>query len=320
MTNISLYTDISLCDVASTSATTAPSSHDLHHDVIFVVPPPDDLLCTICLVPANDATVTEECGHLFCRECITLALQQKKECPMCRSPCTAESIHKDIRSQRKIRELVVYCPNRPQGCQWQGSCSDAERHGAKCEYVVTPCPFKSHGCTVRCTRQSLAAHLEKDLSQHLLYVCSTVARLAPLQEEVPILSQKVEILQRQDKDKQYLWIVPHFDTKKGAIYSPKFMQRGCSWYLGVDGEGPDHHAGVYLFADGHKSRIDFKLTLFHSDPAKDKLHMVSDWRQDYKGKGWGPLKFIDRANIQGSGFLVNGCIRIGLKMETDAYD
>ena len=47
-------------------------------------------------------------------------------------------------------------------------------------------------------------------------------------------------------------------------------------------QGPEQHAGVYLFADGHNKRVDYKLILFNQDPRKDKNHSVNDWTAEYK--------------------------------------
>lgn len=132
------------------------------------------------------------------------------------------------------------------------------------------------------------------------------------------ITQELELLHREDY--RFVWIVPNFETKKGPLYSRKFLAKGLMWYLGVDFEGPDQHAGVYLFAEGHSKRVDFKLVLYNSDPGKDKIHIVNDWAPDYKGKGWGPLKFVDRANLSGTGFIVNGCVRIGAEIESEPFD
>jgi hypothetical protein len=297
------------------SSITEPPQSPALPDVQFVNSVPEDLVCGICLAAAQDAVVTEECGHLFCRDCITQAMVRKKECPVDRTPLSLDHIHKDVRSQRKIKELVVFCPQKGLGCAWTGAYSDVERHVPKCEFTAVACPFESHGCNVQCSRKQLGEHINTGSQHHLVLLCASMIRM---QEDMLTLTQQLEIHSRHEK--QYIWVIPGFDTKRGPVYSPKFMQRGFMWYLGVDSEGPDQHAGVYLFAEGHNRRVDFKLTLFHSEESRDKVHMVSDWRKDYKGKGWGPLKFIDRANLASSGFVSNGCIRVGLRMECDAYD
>jgi hypothetical protein len=158
-------------------------------------------------------------------------------------------------------------------------------------------------------------HMQNSTNEHLMQLVDV---LTTLQEDITVLRQHLSIVQRQDK--QYIWVIPTFESRKGPLYSPKFVLSGHTWYIGVDADSPDLVAGVYLFAEGHTKRVDFKLTLFHAEHGNDKVHVVSDWRKDYKGKGWGPLKFIDRPGLSNSGFLVDGCIRIGVRMESDPYD
>eukprot|EP01062_Namystynia_karyoxenos_P061105 TRINITY_DN530_c0_g1_i2.p2 TRINITY_DN530_c0_g1~~TRINITY_DN530_c0_g1_i2.p2 ORF type:complete len:337 (+),score=137.06 TRINITY_DN530_c0_g1_i2:83-1012(+) len=284
-------------------------------DVPFCDPVPEDLQCGICLGPAMESVVTEECGHLFCKECIFTAVEGKKECPMCRVQLTHEQVRKDVRSQRKIQTLAVFCKNKQGGCPWKGTLADFDRHIDKCEYAMVKCPFAPFGCDGAVTRKTLTEHVQANVTSHLLLICSAISKL---QDEHLTLQQELDILQRWDQ--RFIWVIPNFGSKKGPVYSRKFTAKGHQWYLGVDFEGPDQHAGVYLFAEGHTKRVDFKLILFNQDPAKDKMHTVNDWTVDYKGKGWGPLKFIDRRNLAGTGFIVNGCVRIATEIEGEPFD
>eukprot|EP00755_Sulcionema_specki_P028143 Sspe_Gene.89269::Locus_61066_Transcript_1_1_Confidence_1.000_Length_1237::g.89269::m.89269 len=276
---------------------------------------PEDLQCGICLGPAIESNVTQECGHLFCRGCILQAMEAKKECPTCRRPITIDEIRKDVRTQRKIHALGVHCRNKRGGCAWKGALSEFERHAEKCEYATVKCPFAPHGCDEDVTRRSLQQHIQNSMSNHLILMCQALTKL---QEDNLTLLQELHILQRYDK--RFIWVIPNFGSKKGPVYSQKFMSKGHQWYLGVDFEGPDQHAGVYLFAEGHTKRVNFKLILFHQDPSKDKMHIVNDWTVDYKGKGWGPLKFIDRSNLNGTGYIVGGCVRIAAEIDGEPYD
>eukprot|EP00759_Apiculatamorpha_spiralis_P026216 PhF_6_TR29305/c0_g1_i1/m.42970 len=297
-------------DIVSTSTISLVNA-----PVLYVEDIPDELMCGICHQAAVEAVITEECGHLYCNTCITAALEKRPECPMDRNPLTLQGVHKDVRSQRRIKELQVYCSNKAAGCTWKGAHNDRDRHIPKCDHNPIPCPFESFGCPSLCPRKAVAEHIQQSTQQHLVLLGAAMQRA---QEDMQILQQQMEVLRRGDR--QYVWIVPNFMNRKGPLYSAKFNLRGCLWYLGIDAEGPDQHAGVYLFAEGHSRRVDYKLTLYHAEESKDKVHNVADWRKDYKGKGWGPLKFIDRPNLAGSGFLVDGCIRIGLRMECEAYD
>ena len=283
-------------------------------EVPFVDQCPEDLQCQICLGPAVEPVVTEECGHLFCRDCIHLAMERKKECPVDRLPLTPTELRKDIRSQRKILGLSTFCFNKKQGCPWKGVFSDLERHAEKCDWATVRCPFGTHGCDAVVTRKTLQDHIQTSLAAHLTLACTALTRLT---EESIAMQHELELLQRDDR---FIWVVANFESKRGPLYSRKFSAKGYFWYLGIDFEGPEQHAGVYLFADGHNRRVDFKLFLFNQDPTKDKVHLVNDWAPDYKGKGWGPLKFIDRSTNAQSGYIVNGCIRIGAEVDGEPFD
>ena len=150
-----------------------------------------------------------------------------------------------------------------------------------------------------------------------MHMSLTSSVLTRLTEENIALQQEVELLQRDDR---FVWVIPHFEQKRAPLYSRKFMCKAHYWYLGVDFEGSDDFAGVYLFAEGHTKRVNFKLILYNADSSKDKVHVVNDWAVDYKGKGWGPLKFVNRSLSVQTGFLVNGCIRIGVEIEAQPFE
>lgn len=70
----------------------------------FITQPDNDLKCVICLDVAREARQHEECGKLFCRECIEK--NGKRPCPNCR----AQNPHyyKDLKSERSIRIKYNY--------------------------------------------------------------------------------------------------------------------------------------------------------------------------------------------------------------------
>lgn len=47
--------------------------------------------CNLCLMPRRNTTVTE-CGHLFCWECICESINNRPECPMCRSAVSLQRL------------------------------------------------------------------------------------------------------------------------------------------------------------------------------------------------------------------------------------
>lgn len=283
-------------------------------EVQFVEPCPDDLQCQICFSVAREAVVTDECGHLFCQICIATALEIKPQCPMDRNPLTWQQVRKDVRTQRRIAALQCYCFHKGHGCTWVGEFGDLESHTEKCEHSPVDCTFAPHGCDAVVTKRNLAEHIATNVVSHLSLISRS---MATLMDDNVAQQQELELCRREDR---FIWVIPRFENRQGPLYSRKFCAKGLQWYIGVDFESPDEHAGVYLFAEGHSRRVDFKLILYNADPKKDKIHEVNDWALDYKGKGWGPLKFIDRASSFQSGFMVNGCIRIGAEIDGEPFE
>mgnify|MGYP001388959481 CR=1 FL=1 len=51
-----------------------------------------DQNCSICFDTLNNPSLTP-CGHIFCKECLEMCLQVKKECPMCKSDLAGKEIY-----------------------------------------------------------------------------------------------------------------------------------------------------------------------------------------------------------------------------------
>ncbi|KAL4191967.1 hypothetical protein AMTRI_Chr06g169970 [Amborella trichopoda] len=51
------------------------------------------LTCAICMDTMKEETSTV-CGHLFCKPCITSAIQAQKKCPQCRRKLSNNNIHR----------------------------------------------------------------------------------------------------------------------------------------------------------------------------------------------------------------------------------
>ena len=74
------------------AAKMAPSGYDCN----FLSEPDDALRCLICLAVARDPRQHEECGKLFCSECIE-KYGTDKPCPNCNK--TGRQFYKDQRSE-----------------------------------------------------------------------------------------------------------------------------------------------------------------------------------------------------------------------------
>ena len=115
------------------------------YDYDFVNPTPDRLLCNICQLPCREPQQTRECGHLFCKSCIKKLMSSttmgwgrdymSHACPVCRKePFT---IFPQLKDDREIKALKVYCPNKSDGCIWTGELVSIIGH--KLPQKCTPC-------------------------------------------------------------------------------------------------------------------------------------------------------------------------------------
>ncbi|KAL0232187.1 hypothetical protein PCE1_003183 [Barthelona sp. PCE] len=110
----------------------------------FVDADGDDLICPICMDVLDLDCVASACQHIFCRSCFD-ALETHQEnptCPVCRS--VAKPISIPVAYFMKIlRTLHVHCPNKAQGCEWEGEYADIETHMKMCERALIQCDYCS---------------------------------------------------------------------------------------------------------------------------------------------------------------------------------
>eukprot|EP01094_Clydonella_sp_ATCC50884_P006566 TRINITY_DN15789_c0_g1_i1.p1 TRINITY_DN15789_c0_g1~~TRINITY_DN15789_c0_g1_i1.p1 ORF type:complete len:314 (+),score=33.22 TRINITY_DN15789_c0_g1_i1:60-944(+) len=87
--------------------------------------PPDELTCPVCLDPLVQP-VTTPCEHTFCVGCVS----PDQPCPLCRVhvPRAGLCPERSRIVSRMLDALRVYCPNRAEGCDWQGPRGDVASH------------------------------------------------------------------------------------------------------------------------------------------------------------------------------------------------
>eukprot|EP00842_Homolaphlyctis_polyrhiza_P004309 jgi/Hompol1/487/HPOL_005324-RA len=80
-----------------------------------------DLKCPICLNILCNTTVTLDCLHRFCRQCIFDSLHfGKKECPTCRTKCSSK---RSLRHDQRFDDLIqILYPNLQEYVANQVSC------------------------------------------------------------------------------------------------------------------------------------------------------------------------------------------------------
>jgi len=92
---------------------------------------PADLICAICMGLPEQPPVLTPCQHLFCRPCLTQALERSACCPVDRSPLRKRDM-KPIREGTVLHRIwggiPVKCGRCDKGCAWTGGVSDYAVH------------------------------------------------------------------------------------------------------------------------------------------------------------------------------------------------
>ncbi len=120
----------------------------------FVEDPPKAFICSLCSLPLREPHLTDCCGAYYCKSCIYPIKNNKEPCPKCEQVEFESMI--DQNKLKEVNELLVYCANRENGCEWSGPVKELEQHQTEvCDCVQVACP---NGCGERLPRKSLAEH------------------------------------------------------------------------------------------------------------------------------------------------------------------
>ena len=135
----------------------------------FVESVPEHFLCSKCKGVARRLTFTSCCGESYCHGCITEIQQKGEPCPACEEKAFTTS--EQVKFQRRIRSLQVYCSMKGRGCDWTGTLDNLDAHldpdGDNCQHVDTKCPFD---CQLNVPKNKLNEHIEKECSKRP-YTC-----------------------------------------------------------------------------------------------------------------------------------------------------
>ena len=114
------------------------------------LPPPDDVVCPICLDIVVEPYQLTCCGQHLCKRC---SQNMKMACPFCRGKY---QVSRDKYFERNtLNRLQVYCEKYEEGCEWEGELGDMDKHLQVCPCVEEECPYQ---CDERCTRQLMDDH------------------------------------------------------------------------------------------------------------------------------------------------------------------
>jgi len=126
----------------------------------FVDKVDDDLCCNKCKLVARDLTVPSCCGESFCLKCIESCKEEGKPCHYCNGENF--TIIKQVKFQKRVNQLQVYCSLKDRGCEWQGTLEDLALHvdpdQDKCQYVDTKCPLN---CQLLVPRNQVENHTKE---------------------------------------------------------------------------------------------------------------------------------------------------------------
>ena len=89
----------------------------------------EDYICCICDSIPNPETALEEenCGHLFCQNCLNNWLKKSKNCPFCKETISKRSIKdKNKIVYRHLINLIIICPETD--CNWKGNLKEFDEH------------------------------------------------------------------------------------------------------------------------------------------------------------------------------------------------
>jgi len=148
------------------------------YDYDFCSTIPERIVCKICQCPSRDPYLSLCCGHVFCKTCID---QMKKatatasNCPMCRDEEFPTVPNKQI--NREVRDLVIFCTNKNNGCSWNGEIRAVEAHRKLCPLEEVECEYHSVGCKIKVQRKDVKSHNKINVENHLALSTSKLKNL-----------------------------------------------------------------------------------------------------------------------------------------------
>ena len=130
------------------------------YDCEFVNAVPEELQteCSICLHILRDPRLVDCCGYRFCKDCIETHISENDNCPLCKQECPSTMADKQL--DRILKQKVVRCSHKEEGCMWTGELyllndhlDPAERLKG-CEFQKLKCSF----CDTYFQRNQIESH------------------------------------------------------------------------------------------------------------------------------------------------------------------
>ena len=139
------------------SKSTVSSCEEYH----FVESPLQDYFCPVTFALLLEPYQTRCCGNHLSQEAYQRL--QGQPCPVCKEDNLTAM--RDKYHKRRVLSLMVRCPHKAEGCEWEGELGSLEQHlnttsvGGGCQYVAVECPYS-------CNEHVQKRNLEEHKSQH----------------------------------------------------------------------------------------------------------------------------------------------------------
>ena len=154
-----------------------------------------DYECPVCLLLLRDPHLTQCCGTHFCESCIKPVAFGSDKCPMCTQKIGTLMLNK--RMQRSVGDLKIFCPNKADGCQWEGELRYKQDHlDQQCQFILVQCKYD---CGQRVLRSDYQHHLEDVCAKRPLEVqLNSLSRL--FDTKIKQLEEEVVSTKRECRD------------------------------------------------------------------------------------------------------------------------
>ncbi|GJQ11404.1 hypothetical protein GpartN1_g3195.t1 [Galdieria partita] len=117
-----------------------------------------DYVCAICRSICTDPCCSENCSHVFCKDCIENWTESS--CPTCRTACPGWKVSPF--AEKVILKLRLQCPH---SCGWQGALIDYEKsHKQQCPNEMGECS----SCHLEMKRSEFFGSHYGNCSDHLI--------------------------------------------------------------------------------------------------------------------------------------------------------
>ena len=176
-------------DDMAARAVAGPPNNKGGYDYDFVSPPPKSLECPVCLMTFRDPHVISCCGNEFCQLCIERVQRDGKPCPLCNKQDFSTMLHKKL--AREVKALIIHCPHKEQGCQWEGELGQLPNHLNPKVGTVNGCGYMIVACSYKC-----GVYLQRrNIREHEMEICPK----HPIKMQVAGLMRKFETITTENQ-------------------------------------------------------------------------------------------------------------------------